>query len=121
MPVLPPIQRKRIRSHGNTGRMMISRNIFNSKSTTILPAHGAPGGRASVQLRDPPLADGLGLRELGEVALDVARTEIQWGKHGEVRSDSDKHSENAIIFRDSALKYRERIDRDILSAQLFGL
>lgn len=98
---------------------MISRNIFNSKSTTILPAHGAPGGRASVQLRDPPLADGLGLRELGEVALDVARTEIQWGKHGEVRSD--KHPENAKIFRDSALKYRERIDRDILLAQLFGL
>ena len=103
---------------------MISRNIFNSKSTTILPAHGAPGGRASVQLRDPPLADGLGLRELGEVALDVARTEIQRGKlgdMGEVRSDSDKHSENAKIFRDSALKYRERIDRDILLAQLFGL
>ena len=45
----------------------------------VIPAHGATGGGARVpfQLRDPPLADGLGLRELGEVALDVARTEIR--------------------------------------------
>ena len=80
---------------------MISRNIFNSKSTTILPAHGATGGRASVQLRDPPLADGLGLRELGEVALDVARTEIKRGKHGVVRNS--KHPKNAEKYSDIPL------------------
>jgi len=45
-------------------------------ATGAIPAHGATDSGVPVQFHDPPLADGLGLRQLGEVTLDVAGTEM---------------------------------------------
>ena len=42
-----------------------------------IPADGATNCGVPIQFRDPPLADGLGLRELGEVTLDVSGTEMR--------------------------------------------
>ena len=46
-------------------------------ATGAIPAHGTTDSGVPVQFHDPPLADGLGLRELGEVTLDVSGTEMR--------------------------------------------